>query len=47
MTLFKPFSHIKTRIFLHIESINVQKRVIYKRKFFLFGEKYIPLHCKK
>ena len=39
MTLFKPFSHIKTRIFLHI--------VIYKRKFFLFGEKYIPLHCKK
>ena len=39
MTFFKPFSHIKT--------INVQKRVIYKRKFFLFGEKYIPLHCKK
>lgn len=25
MTLFKPFSHIKTRVFLHIKPINAQK----------------------
>lgn len=47
MTLFKPFSHIKTRIFAHKIYKCAKKRVIYKRKFFLFGEKYIPLHCKK
>lgn len=46
MTLFKPFSHIKTRIFAHKIYKCAKKRVIYKRKFFC-SEKNIFLCTAK